>query len=130
MPVKWAVRGFREIGGASFLRVRAECVLVLECQRCLEGFDWSIDVDRTLEVVDSEEAAEAGLAEADPEAVERIVGSRRFDLAGLIEDEIILAMPYVPKHDICPRPPASAAGSETDTSSPSPFAALGKMKKH
>ncbi len=31
-----------------------------------------------------------------------IVGSRQFDLIELIEEEVLLSLPLVPKHEVCP----------------------------
>ena len=30
------------------------------------------------------------------------MGSRQFDLVDLIEEELLLSLPLVPKHDVCP----------------------------
>ncbi|KAF1056143.1 MAG: hypothetical protein GAK41_00147 [Burkholderia gladioli] len=48
-----------------------------------------------------------------------IVGSRQFDLVDLIEEELLLSLPLVPKHDICPSVHESlvsgVSGPATDT---------------
>jgi len=55
-------------------------------------------------------------------------------LLDLVEDEMILEVPYVPRHDLCPEPlgesetEAQAADSVTDVQRPSPFAVLGQLK--
>ena len=38
-----------------------------------------------------------------PDQPEKVVGAHHFDLLAQIEDELILSVPYVPKHDVCPR---------------------------
>ena len=50
-------------------------------------------------VATEEEADEFPL---DDDEVEVIVGSRQFDLVDLIEEELLLSLPLVPKHDVCP----------------------------
>ena len=40
---------------------------------------------------------------------EKVVGSHHFDLLAQIEDELILSVPYVPKHDVCPGAQATPA---------------------
>jgi uncharacterized protein len=47
----------------------------------------------------------------------------------LIEDQLILAVPYVPKHDSCE---AAASPSEPEPEQPrvSPFEALAALKRH
>ena len=77
-----------------------------------------------------------------------IVGSRQFDLVDLIEEELLLSLPLVPKHDVCPEVHESlvsgADGAEGERrrgwsdeassraaspSRPNPFAALEKLKQ-
>ena len=55
------------------------------------------------------------------------------DLVELIEDELILALPLVPRHEHCPVTlPASAADEGAEDAAaepaPSPFAALARLK--
>ena len=52
------------------------------------------------------------------------------DLADLIEDELLLALPLVPRHDVCPAPlpvPDNADVPEEDEPV-NPFAALAALK--
>ena len=74
--------------------------------------------------------------------------SRQFDLQDLIEDELIMAQPIVPRHEQCPTDvaalikadveavppghvaPAEQAGEATTASGkPNPFAVLASLKK-
>lgn len=126
--VQWQVRGEYNAAGQAFLSVRAQAVVTLECQRCLSLFERPLQVSNSLELVRSNTALDGDDA---PDAVERIVGSSRFDLLALVEDELILVLPYVPRHDVCP-PTAGQAPQEEpaeDAKRPSPFAVLGKLKK-
>lgn len=61
---------------------------------------------------------------------EKVVGSHHFDLLAQIEDELILSVPYVPKHDVCPGAQAkdSEASQEPVVKRPSPFAVLEQLK--
>ena len=40
------------------------------------------------------------IAEADDD-IDRVLASRRMDIAQLVEDEVILALPMVPRHAAC-----------------------------
>lgn len=72
----------------------------LECQRCMKAFEFPIDIDTLYKVMDTEEEADAiALDEGEAEV---IVGSQAFDLYDLIDEEIVLSYPMVPKHDVCP----------------------------
>lgn len=129
--VRWSLQGESDAAGRSFVTVRAQAEPTLECQRCLSAFVYPVNVDNRLEIVDTE----AGLADedADPEDAERILGSQRFDVLALVEDELILGLPYVPKHDVCPSEhgsPAKADAPQADDARPSPFAVLERLKKN
>jgi uncharacterized protein len=56
--------------------------------------------------------------------------SKNLDLRELIEDELLLALPLVPRHEDCPQPlrVGHAPDPEPDAR-PNPFAALGALKK-
>lgn len=127
--VQWQVQGEYNAAGQAFLSVQAQTVALLECQRCLSLFELPLLVSNRLELVRNNTALEGDDA---PDAVERIVGSSRFDLLALIEDELILVLPYVPRHDVCPSQAGQASQEEEpteDAKRPSPFAVLGKLKK-
>src|SRR3546814_4536412 len=99
--------------GQAFLTVRVAARPLLECQRCLEPFEWPIDASVRLQVV-AESALDADSHEPDAEQdmIERIAGSHRLDVLALIKDELVLSLPYVPKPDVCP----SLSRSEEHTS--------------
>jgi uncharacterized protein len=61
-----------------------------------------VQVDRPFRFVSSEQAAEA---EDDQAEEDLLVATPSFDALTLIEDELILALPLVPRHDDC-LPPA------------------------
>lgn len=131
--VSWSVQGIQDARGRHFLRVKVKAEPTLECQRCLKPFQWPVDSTNRLEVVKSQAALEAEDvldAESD-DIIERIVGSQRLDVLELVEDEIILGLPYVPKHDVCPSLPEPLSQEpDVDPARPSPFAALGQLKKN
>ena len=59
--------------------------------------------------------------------------SRQFNLAGLIEDELLMALPLVPRHEVCPPGLKMAvADPNFDAQEPEkahPFAALAKLRR-
>src|SRR4030065_176389 len=68
-------------------------------------------------------ASEAEIVAADDE-IERAVAGRDMNVAVLVEDEVILALPMVPKHEQC----RAAEGSDGGAKS-SAFQALAALKK-
>lgn len=129
--VQWALAGEHDGHGRHYLVVQAETVVVVECQRCLGTFDFPLHASNRVQLVQSEAELEAeDPAEEDPEAPDLVMGSARFDVHAFVEDELILALPYVPKHDVCPSLPNALETAEgSDTGRPSPFAVLAKLKK-
>ncbi len=92
------------------VRVTGRCAVT--CQRCLEALHWDCDVQSTVLVVADEAAARR--LEAAGEAVVSPPGET-LDLAALVEDEVMLAMPFAPRHPAgtcqaarIPQPPAPA----------------------
>lgn len=127
-----ALTGFRETdeaGGSETrlgLHLQVNGRLRLHCQRCLAevGFDCAID-SRLLLIPPDAEWPEEELESDDYDA---IPASRELSVGSLIEDEVLLALPLVPRHADClPPVGAEAAGEKSE---PSPFAVLAGLKKH
>jgi uncharacterized protein len=106
--VQWALSGQnRDLrGGAhqTWMHVQAQTTLQMVCQRCLEPMAMPLGVDRHFRFVSNEQAA---LAEDDQAEEDLLVASPQFDALTLIEDELILAMPLVPRHESCQSPQPS-----------------------
>lgn len=124
--VQWSLQGRGTSTGRRFIQVRASAPVTLECQRCLRPFVLPVQVDNRLEVVREPSELEGD----EDEEIERIVGSSRFDVLELIEDELILSLPSVPKHDQCPSAPSSTNEPVVEAVRPSPFAVLERLKKN
>jgi uncharacterized protein len=131
--VAWQARGEQKIGASGFqqiwLHLQARVVLPLTCQRCLGPADVEVAVDRSFRFVETEEQAEA----EDEDAEEDVLAlSRNFNLPELIEDELLMALPVVPRHEVCPTEVKLAVQDpdfEAETGAkPNPFAALAKLK--
>ena len=94
---------FSEIQGMS--GSKAHQILSLEvhgrlhvvCQRCLKDCSQELVEKRQFLLMASEAEADAYPIEDD--LYEPLVASNHFDLLGLIEDEILLSFPLIPKHE-------------------------------
>ncbi len=125
------VEGPQGPGSASqvWLHVQAQAHLPQICQRCLAEVDSALEVERSYRFVADEATAEAqdDAAEEDLLAI-----SREFNLLELIEDELLMALPLVPMHEVCPVQPkmvASDADFEPDgEQKANPFAVLAALK--
>jgi uncharacterized protein len=107
----------------------ADVSLPLMCQRCLRLVDIVVDVNRSFRFVDSEAAAEAQDADAEEDV---LALSPDFSLSELIEDEVLMALPVVPRHDACPvEVKLDVADPEFELASAekrNPFAVLAKLQ--
>jgi uncharacterized protein len=109
-----------------WLHLQAGATVRLECQRCLQPMVQALSVDRHLRFVDGEDQA-ARLDEDSDDDVLALPPS--LDLHALIEDELILALPLVPRHEACSQPlPMSAADAGADEEAPHAFAALARLR--
>jgi uncharacterized protein len=117
----YQVRGYVGERGRSFLELKVQGALVLRCERCLQPLDWPLNLRSVLWLAASEEEADA--EPVDRDEYDPVVGSAQFNLDAMIEDEVLLAIPVVPKHDRCP----SLAAPKDEAQSP--FAVLAQLKK-
>jgi uncharacterized protein len=130
--VVWTAQaGLRAVrGGAPQVRLRltARADVARQCQRCLEPVVLPLHVDRDF-VFAPDEASAAQLDEHSEEDV--LALTRSLDLHELVEDELLLALPLVPRHDICPRPLPSGAGPGLGEPQQAkhPFAGLAALKR-
>jgi len=131
--VDWTALGARVpvTGGEAelWLHLRAQTPAWLTCQRCLQPFTTPLEVDRRLRFVRGEAQAEALDAELEDDV---LALSKSLDLRELVEDELLLALPIVPRHGVCPQPlPVPLGESPAPEDAPArenPFAALQRLK--
>lgn len=112
-------------GGDAFLAVKLEGALPLICQRCLGALVFEISVNSRMMLVEPgspwpDDGQTGGLED---EACDAIEASGNLDLAPLLEEEILLALPIAPRHEHCEPPAATTASKEA-----SPFAKLARIK--
>ena len=147
-PVRWRAQGRlvpQRVGGPQlWLDLHAEGELPWECQRCLQPVFVPVLVDHSVRFVADEQAA----ADMDAESEDDVLAlSRQFDLQALVEDELIMSQPIVPRHDECPIDVAALmqsglvspeglpvdeaelAQAEGSADRPNPFAVLAALKK-
>jgi len=128
--VQWRATGERlPLAGAGVrpsLLVSAAADVTLECQRCLRPMRVALRAERRIFFVEGEDAAAALDAESDDDV---LALTPALDLPELVEDELLLALPLVPRHDVCPEPLPRALRDEADAAEDHPFAALAALKQ-
>jgi len=107
--VAYVVQGVRDERARPCLGVRLRGALQLRCQRCLEALEFDVDVDEVLVLAASQ--AEIDAEPAGSRGPDRVLAGRDMPVRDLIEDELILAMPYAPRHERCAAAAPASAGA-------------------
>ena len=126
--VAWQARGERRAparaAGQTWLHLHATTELAMTCQRCLAPVEVPLQVERSFLFVHGEDAA----AEIDAESEDDVLAlTRSLDLRDLVEDELLLSMPLVALHEVCPEPLVVAEDPPAEAHE-NPFAALAALK--
>lgn len=130
--VQWAARGEARPGAIGqpelWLHLAADARVPQVCQRCLGAMQVHIKVERWFRFVEDEASA---AAQDETSEEDLLVLDQEFDLHVLIEDELLLEMPYIARHGTCPiQSTLSVTNSEliADPVRPNPFAVLASLK--
>ncbi len=131
--VQWHARGenMSVAGGIaqSWLHLEISGLVPLQCQRCLQAMQEPVSLRSSFRFVRDE--AEAN-AQDDDAQEDLLVASKQFNLLELIEDELIMALPFAPVHEECPvhvnLQVSSDAFEAALNEKPKAFAALGELK--
>jgi uncharacterized protein len=115
--VAYEVEGMRDERGRPALRLKVRGRLELRCQRCLEALAFEVEADEVLVLAGTQ--AEIDAEPADVDAADRVVAAKEMPVRELVEDELILALPYAPRHAGC-----SARASADAAEKALPFAGL------
>jgi uncharacterized protein len=130
--LRWSLRGEvrQPKGGAAqtWLHVTADAQVALTCQRCLKAVQEGVGIDRWIRFVDTEAEAAALDVDSDDDV---LALPRHLDARELIEDELLLALPLVPRHEVCPESLAHADDEvePEEDERPNPFAKLAALKR-
>ena len=115
------------------IKGRVRAVLALQCQRCLEPLDYPAEASFDLAVIEVDEEAVSLPDEVDPV----IATEGRIGLRELLEDELLLAIPQIPRHEaaVCKvdvsamqSTPIASESRQKETAEANPFAVLSELK--
>lgn len=140
--VRWSATADRGPADEPLIRLDVHAVVTVQCERCLGPMAVALDSEIALQLVHTEaelddpdsfdfselEDIEAGVS------FDKVLGTSKFDLLEQVEDELVLCVPFVPKHDVCPAIPGGVEigqGDNTESQAekqPSPFAVLANLK--
>jgi uncharacterized protein len=127
--VRYALRGVLDERGRPSLKLGVRGTLQLRCQRCLGPLSHEVQAEQLLVLAASQ--AEIDADPPDVDAPDRVVAAKEMAVRDLVEDELILALPYAARHDECEAHPGSDE-VESERAGSSPFAGLRGMmqRKH
>lgn len=117
-PLHYKLEGGVGALGLPGIRLQLEVVLQVICQRCLGEMPLRLQLELGY-VISKDTSAELD----DMDEVDWLEAEQNFDLAALIEDELLLALPIAPVHDFPCNQHAMASGEK-----PNPFAVLKGLK--
>ncbi len=126
--VSYVLRGLTGKDGKPLLELSLAGNCQLRCQRCLQGMPYVIDtVSLLMPVPENElESSSPEGGELDEEdGIDRIPADAHLDVLGMVEDEILLGLPFSPKHEFGA---CAAAAEHVSAEKQNPFAVLRELK--
>ncbi len=94
-PIEWRIAGSHDAQGRPALNVAVEGSVPVVCQRCLASFAWP--VAQHCELLLAHDEVELARLDADSEA-EVLLADGPLDPVAVVEDELLLTLPYAPFH--------------------------------
>lgn len=121
----YRLEGMVDQDGHPILHLFVSGTLVVQCQRCLEAMELPVDLQSGFRLVASER--DLGPVEEEPEEWTAWVADPNLDVEALVEDELLLAMPFAPVHPDTACSPRLAF-QDLDPPDGGPFAVLALLK--
>jgi uncharacterized protein len=124
--VSWRITGTGDPQGRPALSIDLYGSVPLECQRCMQPFQWPVEQHTTLLLARDERELE--MLDADDDTLEVILADAPQKTLTLIEDEVLLLLPFAPR---CERPGCGGEplhSHDPNMPGPSAFAALAGLK--
>lgn len=96
VPIAWTIEGRRSAEGRPAISIDIEGDVPLVCQRCLAPMAWPVSQGTEVLLAHDEDELATLDAETDGEV---ILADRPLDAATLVEDELVLTLPFAPRHE-------------------------------
>ena len=119
--LRYGIEGLIDDDGHPAADLHLDGQLNLICQRCNAPLQFGIDRTTRFRFVATEEELNSLPIEDDES--DAVVGARNMIIHDWVEDEVILSLPLVPRHDECAAPLASD-DTENPVLASNPFAVL------
>lgn len=122
-PLTYCFNGGVDAFQRSFLNLTLSGSLLLRCQRCLQSVTFDLNENVRIVLFNNEQDLDKAMLE--DEELEGILLKSELDLFDLIEDQILMAIPFAPTHETC----NNAQLVHINQDEPNPFAVLAGLKK-
>ncbi|MDO4248805.1 MAG: YceD family protein [Neisseria sp.] len=120
--VFFTLKGGQDRLGRPFLDLGLKADLLLVCQRCLKPMPFALREMSRIVLFSNEESLDKAML-ADDE-LEGMLSEPELDVGVLVEDQILMALPFSPRHEHCDNAQLDAASRDKSN----PFAALAGLK--
>ncbi len=117
----YELQGVPEERGRPALHLTVRGELHLTCQRCLGALEFPLRIETSLRLAETQQEVDA--EPLDAEGPECIVAGKEMPVQGLVEDEVLLAIPIAPRHETCAGN-ARQAAADAPGARQTPFAGL------
>jgi uncharacterized protein len=96
--IEWTIAGTADPQGRPAMRVSIQGMVPLTCQRCLGALDQPVGQSTTLLLArDDDELVRLDESSED----EVVLANAPLDPLALVEDELLLTLPFAPRHEEC-----------------------------
>ncbi len=119
----------RDARGRPQFQLTVKATLFAECQRCLGEVSYCIDSRKTMLVLNDEAALENASKKFGEEFEFVLAKEEKLILMPIIEDELLLSLPIMFKHDVCQMALKPIDDEEKLEERVNPFAVLSQLKE-
>ena len=92
--VRYSIRG-SQLGDRAYLLLELSGSCHLRCQRCLNDLPYPVEISSRLQLLEDEDLMQDDATD-DSDGIE---ASKELDVLDLVEDELLLSLPYAPRHE-------------------------------
>ena len=123
--ISYTLRGFRDRNDKPMLEVKLDGLCQLRCQRCLQGLIYPLKLISQLLLVNNWDDSSD-----EEDEIDSILVDNHLDVLALFEEEILLSLPFAPRHPVgeCRPVKEGYVVEEIDRIDKNPFAVLSELK--
>lgn len=121
--VSYTLNGGRDTLGRMYLQLMATGNFSLCCQRCMNSVGFELSENVRIVLFENEDKLDEAMLSDDE--LDGMLLEKELDVLTLLEDQILMALPFSPKHDDC----GNADLEHINKSKTNPFAVLAGVRK-